>query len=41
MLAFADKFLLGKPVDRVFNVFPPELLKPAATSAPTEGAGNE
>ena len=25
MLAFADKFLMGKPVDRKFNEFPPEL----------------
>ena len=27
MLAFADKFLLGKPVSRTFDEFPPELLK--------------
>jgi (4-O-methyl)-D-glucuronate---lignin esterase len=27
MLAFADKFLLDKPVDRSFDQFPPELLK--------------
>jgi hypothetical protein len=27
MLAFADKFLLGKPVTRSFDEFPPELLK--------------
>jgi Abhydrolase family len=27
MLGFADKFLLGKPVDRSFDHFPPELLK--------------
>ena len=27
MLAFADKFLLGKKVERSFGVFPPELLK--------------
>lgn len=27
MLAFADKFLLNKPVDRSFDQFPPELLK--------------
>lgn len=28
MLAFSDKFLLHKPVDRDFSTFPPELLKP-------------
>jgi hypothetical protein len=27
MLAFADKFLMGKPVSRDFTKFPPELLK--------------
>jgi hypothetical protein len=27
MLAFADKFLLGRPVTRSFDEFPPELLK--------------
>jgi hypothetical protein len=27
MLAFADKFLLGKTIDRSFDQFPPELLK--------------
>jgi hypothetical protein len=27
MLAFADKFLLGKSVTRSFHEFPPELLK--------------
>jgi Abhydrolase family len=30
LLDFADKYLLGKPVDRDFYTFPPELLKPAA-----------
>jgi hypothetical protein len=30
LLAFADKYLLGKPVDRDFYTFPPESLKPAA-----------
>jgi hypothetical protein len=30
LLAFADKYLLGKPVDRDFYTFPPELLKPEA-----------
>ncbi len=30
MLAFADKFLLGKPVTRSFDGFPPELLKVAS-----------
>lgn len=30
MLAFADKYLLNKPVDRSFDQFPPELLKPSA-----------
>jgi hypothetical protein len=39
LLAFADKYLLGKPVDRDFYTFPPELLKPEApkSAAPAEG----
>jgi hypothetical protein len=28
LLAFADKFLLGKPVDRRFDAFPQEKAQP-------------
>ena len=39
MLAFADKYLLGKPVERDFYTFPPDLLKPSASpTKPVEGA---
>jgi hypothetical protein len=33
LLAFADKFLLGKPVDRTFDSYPPGVGKPGAASS--------